>query len=203
MKKRSASSQPKKNSPPCFDPFNNRLSRDIRNTLSEAFVDALVKADSGAYHNTAQKWLRRALDNVYVDYIQDRLERYDHVFEQVRANRINDDKLQALIIWNQGLFFEVHEHLERIWQAATGDEQLALKGLIQASAVYLHLKFNHRQAAERLAIKSSGYLKKHASHLNFIANLSLLIDRLEKLEEQPPYLRNPHLRSIRSSLSDS
>jgi hypothetical protein len=61
MKKQSVSSQPQKTSPARFDPFNNRLSRDIRNTLSEAFVDALLHIDKSRYQSTAEQWLARNL----------------------------------------------------------------------------------------------------------------------------------------------
>jgi len=42
MKKQSASLQPGKSSAARFDPFNNRLARDIRNTLAESYVDCLT-----------------------------------------------------------------------------------------------------------------------------------------------------------------
>jgi hypothetical protein len=195
MDKQSVSSHPKKTSPARFDPFNNRLSRDIRNTLSEAFVDALLQVDKSRYQSTADQWLARNLDDLYADYIQDRLKRYDRVFDQIMINRINDAKLQTLIIWNHGLFFEVHEHLERIWQKTTGDEYQALKGLIQAAGVYIHLKFNHRPAAARLAIKSSDRIQKYSECLTFIANLKLLLDKLKNLDIIPPQLKNPLINS--------
>ena len=195
MKKQSVSSHPKKTSPARFDPFNSRLSRDIRNTLSEAFVDALLQVDKSRYQSTAEQWLARNLDDLHAGYIRDRLKRYDHVFDQIMINRINDAKLQTLIIWNHGLFFEVHEHLERIWQQTTGDEYQALKGLIQAAGVYIHLKFNRRPAAARLAIKSSDRIRKYSACLTFIANLKLLLDKLKNLDIIPPQLENPLIRS--------
>jgi len=42
MNKKSASLQPEKSSAARFDPFSNRLSRDIRNTLAESYVDSLT-----------------------------------------------------------------------------------------------------------------------------------------------------------------
>lgn len=195
MKKQSVSSRPQKKSCARFDPFNNRLARDIRNTLSAAFVDAMLQVDKSRYQRTAEQWLARNLDDVYAGYIKDRLKRYGHVFDQIKLNRINDAKLRALIIWNHGLFFEVHEHLERIWQKTTGDEYQALKGLIQAAGVYIHLKFNHRPAAERLAIKSSDRIQKYSDCLTFIANLNLLLEKLKNLDIIPPQLKNPQIRS--------
>jgi hypothetical protein len=182
-------------SPAVFDPFNNRLARDIRNTLSEAFVDALVKFDESEYQNAAEKWLEGNLDDVYKNYIHDRMERYAQAFEKIKADGFNDAKIQALVIWNHGLFFEVHDHLERVWQQKSGDEGQALKGLIQAAGVYIHLNFNRRQAAARLAVKSLNHIQKYADCLSFIDNLNLLIDKLRNLDMAPPLLKNPRLRS--------
>jgi hypothetical protein len=40
-----------------FDPFNDRLSRDIRNTLSGAFINALSRKEPSDYQAAAEKWL--------------------------------------------------------------------------------------------------------------------------------------------------
>ena len=151
--------------------------------------------DKSEYQNIAQKWLAGNLDDVYAGYILDRLKRYAQVFEKININGINDAKIRMLVIWNHGLFFEVHDHLERLWQQTSGDERQALKGLIQAAGVYIHLKFNHRQAAERLAIKSSDRIQKYADCLSFIDDLNLLIDKLQNLDIVPPLLKNLGLRS--------
>jgi len=186
---------PRRNAiPSVFDPFNNRLARDIRNTLSQAFSEALMKLDKSEFQIAARKWLAGNSGDVYADYIEDRLERYGQVFEKIKTNGINDAKIQAVVIWNHGLFFEVHDHLERLWQQAAGDERQAFKGLIQAAGVYVHLKFNHRQAAERLAVKSADLIQKYAACLSFIGNLNLLIDKLHSLDNVPPLLESPGLR---------
>ncbi|MEJ2168365.1 MAG: DUF309 domain-containing protein, partial [Desulfobacterales bacterium] len=177
--------------PAVFDRFNDRLARDIRNSLSESFVDALTKLDQSEYQAAARKLLAGNLPDVYADYIKDRLERYARIFGEINANGISDAKIQVLVIWNHGLFFEVHDHLERLWQEADGDDYQALKGLIQAAGVYIHLTLNHRQAAERLAIKSSARMQKYAHCLTFIDNLNLLIDKLQRLDRVPPLLVSP------------
>jgi predicted metal-dependent hydrolase len=178
-----------KSSPAIFDPFNSRLARDIRNTLSEAFVDAVVKSDKSDYQDVAQKWLAGNFDAVYADYIKDRLERYARAFERIISNRIDDAEIQALVLWNQGLFFEVHVHLERLWQRNSGDKRQALKGLIQAAGVYVHLQFNRRPAAGRLAVKAVERIQKFADCLSFIENLDTLIRSLQNLDFAPPHLQ--------------
>lgn len=178
-----------------FDPFNSRLARDIRNTLSESYGDALLRLDESVYRRQAEQWLAKNIDHDSAGYIQDRLKRYDRAFDQIFDNRILDAKFQALITWNHQLFFEVHELLERIWQQTTGNEFQALKGLIQAAGVYVHLEYNHQVAAEKLAAKSSGRIQKYGACLNFIANLDTLLDKLKTIDADPPLLTNPELQS--------
>lgn len=194
MKKQSASLQRQPFSAARFDPFNNRLARDIRNALAESYVDALLQLDESVYQREAEQWLAKNLNHEATGYIQDRIKRYDRTFNQIKENRIKDAKLQALVIWNHRLFFEVHEHLERIWQKATGDEYQALKGLIQAAGVYVHLKYEHRAAAEKLAVKASDRILKYADCLTFIANLNLLLAKLKTLDEDPPQLERHTLK---------
>lgn len=53
----------------------------------------------------------------------------------------------AVALWNEGLFFEVHEVLERVWASATGPARHALQGVIQiAVALHHHAHGNARGA---------------------------------------------------------
>jgi hypothetical protein len=81
-------------------------------------------APSG-YQAAAEKWLTGKPAAGYLNYIQDRLLRYDRVLEQITATHPDEALLQSLVIWNNGLFFEFHDYLERIWQQTTGDEHQA------------------------------------------------------------------------------
>jgi len=176
-----------------FDPFNDRLSRDIRNTLSDTFADALARMEPSEYRATAEKWLAEKLAAGYVNYIQDRLQRYDLVLEKIIASRLDDAMLQSLVLWNKGLFFEFHDHLERIWQKTTGDEHQALKGLIQAAGVYIHMEHNRQDAAKNLSIKSLNLIRRYSHCLAFITNLDVLTKKLENLDPVSPTLENPVL----------
>ena len=171
-----------------FDPFTDRTARDIRNSLSEAFVTAVAAKDPDEYLNTVRKWRAQDLSSPHADYIDDRFRRYDHVFYAIRAGGIDDPLQQALLIWNQGLFFEFHDHLETLWLAATGDQRQALKGLIKAAGVYIHLEQDHRQVAESLAMKSYDLLRQYAHCLSFIANYKTLLEKLKYCEPAPPRL---------------
>lgn len=176
-----------------FDPFTDRLSRDIRNTLSEAFIDALSRMEPSVYRAEAKIWRAKNPSEIYLEYIQDRLRRYDQVFKQVKAERLDDPLLQCLVIWNQGLFFEFHDHLEGIWIQATGDERQALKGLIKAAGVYIHNECGHQQAVESLSVKSLNLIQQYSHCLRFITNLDLVAQKLKSLDPVAPKLENPAL----------
>jgi hypothetical protein len=181
--------------PERFDPFTDRTARDIRNSLSEAFVAALAAKDPEPYLNIAQKWQEQNLSSLYTDYIDDRLLRYQNVFDAVQTGGINNPLEQAIVVWNQGLFFEFHDHLEPLWQAAKGDQRQALKGLIKAAGVYIHLEQHHYQAAQSLAMKSYELLRQYPHCLSFIADYKTLLGKLKHFEPTP-------LRLEISSFSD-
>src|SRR4029453_12825344 len=74
--------------------------------------------------------------------------------------------VQAVALWNERLFFEVHEVLEAVWQRETGDRRQALQGLIQVAVAYHHLAHGNprgartllREGRVRLAATPSGTL---------------------------------------------
>jgi hypothetical protein len=174
--------------PERFDPFTDRTARDIRNSLSEAFAAALAAKDPEQYLNIAQNWRVQNVSSLYADYIDDRLRRYENVFDAVQTGGINDPLQQASVIWNQGLFFEFHDLLEPLWQAAKGDQRQALKGLIKAAGVYIHLEQQHHQAAQSLAMKSYDLLRQYPHCLSFIANYKTLLESLKNFKPTAPRL---------------
>lgn len=56
----------------------------------------------------------------------------------------------AAALWNEGLFFEVHEVLEAVWKTATGAERQALQGVIQIAVAFHHLAHANRRGARTL-----------------------------------------------------
>lgn len=171
-----------------FDPFTDRTARDIRNSLSESFVAAIAVMDSGKYLNVARQWSAQNISPLYTGYIAERLRRYARVYRAIREEAIDDPLQQAVFIWNEGLFFEFHDHLETLWQAATGDQRQALKGLIKAAGVYIHLEQQHLRAAESLAMKSYQLLRQYPHCLTFIANYETLLEKLRSGDSNPPRL---------------
>jgi hypothetical protein len=121
-----------------FDPFNDRLARDIRNSLSSALVSDLSADKSEKTDQVVRFWEQQELLPLYQDYIRQTRERYRQVEVEIKSARIKDPRFQALVLWNAGLFFELHELLETIWHGTQGMERTGLKGLIQAAGVYVH-----------------------------------------------------------------
>lgn len=56
----------------------------------------------------------------------------------------------AAALWNEGLFFEVHEVLEEVWKTARGDARQALQGVIQIAVAYHHLAHGNLRGARNL-----------------------------------------------------
>jgi hypothetical protein len=53
-------------------------------------------------------------------------------------------------LWNEHLFFEVHEVLEAVWKNAAGDTRQALQGVIQIAVAFHHLAHGNRRGARSL-----------------------------------------------------
>jgi uncharacterized protein len=171
-----------------FDPFNDRTARDIRNSLSSALVAELAQDRPGAVVEVARQWERRDLLPVYRNYIRQARERYLEVRSAIRLRGVRDLRRQAVVLWNAGLFFELHELLEVIWHAAVGMERTALKGFIQAAGVYVHSQRGKPAAATALARRARQNLEAGRPQLDFIANLDQLLKHLEHPLRLPPEL---------------
>jgi len=56
----------------------------------------------------------------------------------------------TVALWNEGLFFEVHEVLEAVWKTASGDTRQMLQGVIQIAVAYHHLAHGNPRGARTL-----------------------------------------------------
>lgn len=175
---------------PGFDPFTDRLARDIRNSLSTALVAGLESGGIAGVMETAADWLGQDLAPQYQAYIVHCKKCYQAVIETIKAQKVNDPYGQAIILWNRSLFFELHELLETVWQKAPEPLHTALKGLIQAAGAYVHRQRNHCTGAEALAQKARRNLRSAATALDFIVNNNELIDALVDITQPPPILHS-------------
>lgn len=171
-----------------FDPFEDRLSRDIRNSLSRVFMETLGKEDMGPVQKAAEKYLHSDIAPFYHEYIQDRLFRYGQCLQEIVKRRNNDVIFRALILWDQDLFFEVHELLEEAWHKATGNNRKVLQGLIRAAGVYVHLPRGNSRGAKKMAAKAREALSAYQQDVPEFVNLDKLLHGLETLNAHPPKL---------------
>jgi hypothetical protein len=171
-----------------FDPFSDRTSRDIRNALSSALV-AELRGEQDRYVDTvAGRWLDDVDEEPYRSYIEQCRARYGHVLDHIRKQQIRGTRSQAVVLWNFGLFFEMHELLETIWLGSSGKERDALKGLIQAAGAYVHLLRGKPEPARKLAYRAGENIRKAREYLPFISNLDQLLHCLDQLADPPPKL---------------
>jgi hypothetical protein len=65
---------------------------------------------------------------------------------------------RAVALWNEHLFFEVHEVLEAVWKTASGDLRQALQGLIQIAVAFHHLAHGNVRGARSLLLEGRARL---------------------------------------------
>ena len=169
-----------------FNPFEDRLSRNIRNDLSETVIEVLASASIAEAEKVAEAYRRQDLADIYENYITERLRRYDLALKTLSEG---DGLLdQAAVLWDLRLFFEVHEILEPAWIDAAGDEKRVLQALIRAAGVYINLELGYEQRARKICSKALPVLK--ALHMDLAGSIDTdaLIAALETLSVEPPRL---------------
>ena len=171
-----------------FDPFNNRLCRNVRNALSELFGEALETKALRPVRRVAEVFLDDAPPTWVVDYIQRRLEAFEAVLAEVSSRGLENPLDIALILWDRGLFFEMHEYLEAYWKAASGEERRLFQALIRAAGTYVHLEQGNLPGARRIAAKAIYGLKPVMDRLAPHADPNRLLDKLGRLDPRPPKL---------------
>ena len=169
-----------------FNPFEDRLSRDIRNDLSETIIGTIENRSLAEAEKIAASYRARNLSSIYTDYIDQRLKRYGVAVETLKAD--SGLLVQAAVLWDLGLFFEVHEILEPAWMEVTGDQKRLLQALIRAAGVYVNLELGYRQRAEKIGAKAVPVLKELQERLAHSISAEALIAALETLSEEPPQI---------------
>lgn len=154
-----------------FDPFNSRLARDIRNSLSVSFLDSLAEADSGLYRKKAEEYFKQNLEQPYLEYVGQRLKKYDLVFGLIKDKGIYDIMRQAEVLWAHKLYFELHELLEKLWIRAEGDRRGGLQGLIRAAGMKIQAECGNLKAAESMGQKALNDLELYGHTLTDFTGL--------------------------------
>ncbi len=168
-----------------FDPFSDRTSRDVRNSLSNALAEAIEKNAPETYRSRVRNCLEILPPGEIADYAKDRLRRYERAFSAIGEVEEFGLFAPAIVLWNHGLFFEFHECIEKIWQDSSGTLRNALKGMIQAAGFYIHLERGRKETAVRLGSKAARLISENRDGIRFVANLDALIDRLSAGDSEP------------------
>jgi uncharacterized protein len=171
-----------------FDPFNNRLCRNVRNALSENFKTVLEQKKMQPVRRVAGFFLSDPPPACVKAYIDQRLAAYEQVLAKVHDRQLDDPLDIAVTIWDQHLFFETHEYLEQHWMTADGDEKMLLQAIIRAAGAYVHLEQGNLTGAKRIAAKAVAVLEMHQDRLSPYADTRLLLAKLRSLDPVPPTL---------------
>lgn len=173
--------------PPSFNPFYDRLSRDIRNDLSSALLTCLQKGSMQLAEETANRFLAEKPDDVYRSYIEDRLHRYRQAVSTI-SGAVDDPFQRSFVLWDLELFFEMHEVLEHDWHHAEGETKLLMQALIRAAGVYIKRNCGLEPQARKIAAKALPVLERNRTFLANYFPPKLLIDALEADAAVPPRL---------------
>lgn len=174
-----------------FDPLNDRLSRDIRNQLSVAFAEGLATNSLAPVEVVVARFRAKGLPPTQEEYIADRLDRYQEALAIINANEANDALTRSLVLWDLGLFFEVHEILEHAWLKARGAEKEILQAMIRAAGMYIKLAMGQPEAARKMAGKAAKALEDHRQQVPAPLPLDRLLAALTACDPQPPRLYEP------------
>ncbi len=170
-----------------FNPFTDRLSRDIRNTLSSSLVECLEAGNISSAEEVAKRYLAEHPAPLYSEYIQQRLQLYKEAVKTIHGGS-EDPIWRSTILWNLGLFFEMHEVLEHAWYSAQGDTKLIMQALIRAAGVYVKLGCGYKPQARKMADKAIDVLTIHQEFLSDYFQPEPLLKALRELDPQPPEL---------------
>lgn len=170
-----------------FDPFRDRLSRDIRNELSASLLRCLSAQSLAPARQIADRFLADDPGPEQVAYIGDRLERYGRFLARVTEGP--DDALwRSLVLWDLGLLFEVHEILEHAWLRAEGTEKSFLQAMIRAAGVYIKGEFGFAEAAAKMVAKALPVLVANRDRLSPYIDPERLLAALRAPSASPPRL---------------
>lgn len=171
-----------------FEPFMDRLSRDIRNDLSESLLAAIQQHSLAPAEAVARGYLQRKLAPHYCSYIHERLQRYRLALDLLLQVAPDDVIGQGLVLWDNELFFEVHEVLEHTWMQANGDQRRLLQALIRAAGVYIKLEHGYEAPARKIAAKAIPVLEEFRQQLGRYFDPDRLLTALHTLDRLPPKL---------------
>ncbi len=172
-----------------FDPFEKRRHRDVRNTIGHALVASIRQKDTTLFLSTVESLFPDKTPSFEIHaYIRNREECLNAVLKDLQKplHSRNTFFEIARLLWNQALFFEVHEWLEEKWLAAKGNDKKCLQALIMAATVYEQAAYLRWLPAKRLAARTASRLKRLPCLVPAPFDGDILITSLSDPELAPP-----------------
>ena len=163
-----------------FDPFEKRISRDIRNRLSENFLEALERRTWPELEKQAAALREQAPDSDHTGFIDHRMDRYNAVYRSSTGETPIDI---ARRLWDNQLFFECHEWVEELWLPAEGSAKKALQGIIRAAGAHVLAEAGRTPPAISSARKAMALINAHRDHIPAPFDPDELENKLKKLIE--------------------
>ena len=170
-----------------FDPFRDRLSRDIRNDLSASLLLCLREHRLQPAREVAARFFAGHPGPEQAAYLTDRLQRYERFLNQI-AQGPEDVVWRGLVLWDLGLHFEVHEILEHAWLRAQEPEKSFLQALIRAAGVYIKGEYGFSEGAGKLAAKALPVLEAQRDRLAAYTDPERLLIALRSPQKKAPLL---------------
>ena len=171
-----------------FDPFENRLSRDVRNSLGHAFILAIQAKDVRPFNALADQYQPDTLPVPVRDYIRHREASLCILLEQIDSlyTKPENKIFISFFLWNHGLFFEFHEWMEIHWKSASGRNKKAFQALILLAVTYEQLLYKRWPPARKTAAKAVLLLNEYRDTLPKGFDADLLIQKLTGPDPVPP-----------------
>ena len=136
----------------------------------------------------ADKYLSDNLHSIHRQYIDKRLDGYTRVLESIISGNITVPFNRALVLWDEELFFEVHEILEHEWLNSDGAAKLIFQAMIRAAGMYIQLDRDNVKGATSMAAKAVDAFENNRGEVPDILNLDLLLAKLREVDPIPPKL---------------
>ena len=171
-----------------FNPFERRICRKVRNELGAILLAAIPTGDLESITRSAKDVVPADAGSAVKDYVERRLTGYRTVFDAMgsTAGAAGNPWQPAVLLWNQGFFFECHEWLEIHWRRSAGPEKKMIQILIWAAGTYSHLEYGRVAEAGKLAARAVDGLNQYRDLVPEPFDVDRLIAGLEVLDPVPP-----------------
>lgn len=150
-------------------------------------AEAVETGNSSKLTQIVENFRQQPLADYYRDYLEKRYACYQKALEVIQGE-ITDPIHQAIILWNLGLFFEVHEVLEHVWYRAEGSMKATLQAFIRAAGVFIKREYGFKDSADRIAAKAIPVLEANRDLLDGYFKIEKLTAALKNPQAQPPLL---------------